>query len=92
VTTAFLYDGVDVVRESTAGTDTAYLRTLGIDEALTRTDAVGTVHYLADALGSTVALTDAPQPVPVHRPRERRHRFVLLPGAVLRSDPQPIRQ
>jgi RHS repeat-associated protein len=48
-----------VVRESTAGTDTTYLRTLGIDEALTRTDPTSSRFSLGDALGSTVALTDA---------------------------------
>jgi hypothetical protein len=57
-TTAFRYDGLDAVKESSGGTDVAYLRTLSIDEALARMDAVDTVHYLGDGLGSTVALTN----------------------------------
>jgi RHS repeat-associated protein len=57
-TTAFLYDGLDIVKETDGAGDASYLRTLGIDEALVRTDAVDSVHFLADALGSTLALTD----------------------------------
>jgi RHS repeat-associated protein len=57
--TQFQYDGLDLVRESSGGSDVAYLRTLSIDEALSRIDAIEAVHLLADALGSTVALSDA---------------------------------
>jgi RHS repeat-associated protein len=59
VLTQFRYDGLDAVKESSGGSDVAYLRTLDIDEALVRTDAVDSTHYLADALGSSVALTNA---------------------------------
>ena len=59
VTTAFRYDGLDVVRESSGGSDVAYLRSLAIDEALVRTDPTASTFLFADGLGSTVALTDA---------------------------------
>jgi len=59
VTTAFRYDGLDVVRESSGGSDVAYLRSLAIDEALVRTDPTTGTFLFADGLGSTVALTDA---------------------------------
>jgi YD repeat-containing protein len=58
-TIMFLYDGLDIVRESGEGGDASYLRTLTIDEALSRTEGSGTSTYLADTLGSTVALADA---------------------------------
>ena len=58
-TTAFLYDGMDLVKETDGVGDASYLRTLGLDEALVRVDSVETLHYLADALGGTVALTDS---------------------------------
>jgi RHS repeat-associated protein len=64
VSTQFLYDGADAVREMGEAGDASYLRTLSIDEALTRTDDVDTVHYLADALGSTVALADGTGTLP----------------------------
>jgi RHS repeat-associated protein len=57
-TTTFLYDGLDIVGETSGGENAACLRTLAIDEALTRTDSSGTATYLADILGSTVALAD----------------------------------
>jgi RHS repeat-associated protein len=59
VTTAFRYDGLDIVKETDGVGDVSYLRTLGIDEVLTRTDSAETGQYLADALGSTMALTDS---------------------------------
>jgi YD repeat-containing protein len=59
VTTAFLYDGPDSVRERGADGDASYLRTLNIDEALSRTEGGGAVSYVADILGSTVALHQA---------------------------------
>ena len=59
-TTAFLYDGLNVVQELSAGTPSANLLTgLGPDEIFTRTDSAGTRHLLTDALGSTLALADA---------------------------------
>jgi RHS repeat-associated protein len=59
VLTQFQYDGLDAVKESSGGSDVAYLRTLSIDEALVRIDAVDTAYYLGEALGSNVALTTA---------------------------------
>jgi YD repeat-containing protein len=56
--TQFLYDGLDAVKESSGGSDAAYLRTLSIDEALVRMEASDTLQYLGEALGSTVALTN----------------------------------
>jgi hypothetical protein len=58
VTTAFLYDGLNVVQELNGGIPTANLLTgLGIDETLHRTDAAGPHSFLTDGLGSTLALT-----------------------------------
>ncbi len=57
VTTQFLYDGVNAVRETSA-TTANLLTGLGIDEVFTRTDSSGTRHFLTDALGSTLALAD----------------------------------
>jgi RHS repeat-associated protein len=64
MTTTFHYDGVDIVQESGANGDAAYLRTLAIDEALVRTDGNSSFSYLADILGSTVALADSTGAVP----------------------------
>ncbi len=54
-TVQFLYDRVDVLRETIDGTPVHYLRSLGIDEPFSRG---GSEYYLHDALGSTVGLTD----------------------------------
>jgi RHS repeat-associated protein len=58
-TTAFQYDGADIVRENGPMGEAAYLRTPTIDETLARTDANAAVIYLADILRSTVALADS---------------------------------
>lgn len=58
VTTQYLYDGWDVIQETTSGIKTNYIRTLNIDEPLTRTNETTTRHYLKDALGSVIGLTD----------------------------------
>jgi RHS repeat-associated protein len=61
VTTTYLYDGLDIVKEKdgTGATKVWYVRTLNIDEPLARIEADGTVRYYhADALGSIIALTD----------------------------------
>jgi RHS repeat-associated protein len=58
-TTAFLYDGLDAVKEVRGESTATYLRTLNTDEVLVRTDTVETSHYIANALGSSVALTNA---------------------------------
>ncbi len=58
-TTAFLYDGSNVIQELSGTTPSANLfGGLAFDEVFARTDASGARNYLADALGSTVALTD----------------------------------
>jgi len=59
VTTEYVYDGWDILRESTAGVTTDYTRTLNIDEPLALERSDGTIrYYKADALGSIIALTD----------------------------------
>jgi RHS repeat-associated protein len=61
VTTNFLYDGLDVVRDSSNGNSTAdYLNGPGIDNKLRQTSAgTGALYFLQDHLGSTRALTNA---------------------------------
>jgi RHS repeat-associated protein len=59
VATTFQYDGLDIVRDSGADGEAAYLRTLALDGALARTDASSTLVYLLDILGSTLALADS---------------------------------
>jgi RHS repeat-associated protein len=61
VTTKYLYDGLDIVKEmdGLGNTKAWYVRTLNIDEPFARIAADGTVRYYhADALGSIIALTD----------------------------------
>jgi RHS repeat-associated protein len=52
--TTFQYDGVDILRDSTA----TYLHGPGIDDVLSRTITSGNEYFLKDHLGSTIALTD----------------------------------
>jgi RHS repeat-associated protein len=61
MTTAFLYDGFNLVQElSSAGTPIANLVIgLGIDKTFARTDGDGTKSLLTDGLGSTLALANA---------------------------------
>jgi len=61
-TTAFLYDGMNVVQELSGSplSPTANLVTgLTPDEIFSRTDGAGVRYFLTDALGSTLALTDS---------------------------------
>jgi RHS repeat-associated protein len=59
VTTAFLYDGQDVVLDRGGdGTSTRYLNGLDIDEKLRQDSGSGPQYFLSDRLGSTIALTD----------------------------------
>jgi RHS repeat-associated protein len=61
VTTQYLYDGLDIVKEmdGTGATKAWYVRTVNIDEPLARIEDDGTVRYYhVDALGSIIALTD----------------------------------
>jgi RHS repeat-associated protein len=59
-TTSFIYDGWDIIQDTTGGVTTDYTRTLNIDEPLAYYRSNGTVrYYVADALGSVTALTDA---------------------------------
>jgi RHS repeat-associated protein len=58
-TTAFLYDGLNVIQELVGGTATANLVTgLGLDEFFSRVETSSSSHFLTDALGSTVSLSD----------------------------------
>ena len=60
VATGFLYDGLNLAQELSAGSPSAnFLSGLSLDEVFTRTDASGSAHLLTDALGSTVALSDS---------------------------------
>jgi RHS repeat-associated protein len=57
--TDLLYDGQNIIQESSGGVTTANLLVgHGLDDVITRTDSSGEHTILADALGSTVALTD----------------------------------
>jgi RHS repeat-associated protein len=53
-TTTFLYDGSDILQDSTA----TYLHGPGIDNVFSRTVASSNEYFLKDHLGSTIALTD----------------------------------
>lgn len=58
-TTTYLYDGWDIIKETTDGVTTNYTRTLNIDETLAFERSDGTIrYYKADALGSIILLTD----------------------------------
>jgi RHS repeat-associated protein len=60
VTTEFLYDGQDVVRDRvTSAPDINYLNGPGIDQKLRQSGANGNAYFLPDHLGSTTALTNA---------------------------------
>ena len=60
LTTAYAYDGIDIVRETRSdGTTYRYLHGPGFDEPLARIDqSGGAAYYHADGLGSIVAMTD----------------------------------
>jgi RHS repeat-associated protein len=58
--TAYLYDGENVVQELSGGSPTANLLTgLDVDEVFARTDSAGARTFLPDGLGSTLALLDS---------------------------------
>jgi RHS repeat-associated protein len=57
--TSFLYDGLNVIQELTAGAPTANLLTGRLDEVFVRTDAGGSGGFLVDALGSTLEIAEA---------------------------------
>jgi RHS repeat-associated protein len=60
VTTAFLYDGGNVIQELSGATPIANSLTgFQPDDIFHRSDSAGTRYFLADALGSTLALTDS---------------------------------
>lgn len=60
VTTSFLYDRQDVVRDIiSGGIPIDYLNGLGLDQKLRQTGAGGNLYFLADHLGSANALTNA---------------------------------
>ncbi len=57
--TSYLYDGANVLSESSGGGTATLLDGPGLDEHLARTSGGVTQSYLTDALGSTVALAGA---------------------------------
>jgi RHS repeat-associated protein len=60
VTTSFLYDGQDVVRDSTNDETVEYLNGPGVDNKLRQDSAAtGSLYFLQDHLGSTKTLTDS---------------------------------
>lgn len=60
VSTDFLYDGQDVVRDRASNApDINYLNGPGIDQKLRQAGANGNAYFLPDHLGSTTALTNA---------------------------------
>ena len=58
VSTSYLYDDMNIVKETTTTSTVDFLAT-GWDEVFTRTDAGGTSGILRDGLGSTLGLTDS---------------------------------
>lgn len=59
MTTSFLYDGQDVVRDAISGGGIVdYLNGVGIDQKLRQTGAGGNLYLVQDHLGSTNALTN----------------------------------
>lgn len=62
VSTNFVYDGQDVVKDiNSDGSTVDYINGLGVDNKLRLTDSrlAGPLHFLQDHLGSTTALTNA---------------------------------
>jgi RHS repeat-associated protein len=60
ITTAFLYDAMNIAQELSGSTPSAnILNGPGMDEFLSRADASGNHYFLSDAQGSTVALADS---------------------------------
>jgi RHS repeat-associated protein len=60
ITTSWMYDGQDILRETRGGITTTYVHGPGIDEPLAKIDQTGGALYLhADGLGSIVKETNA---------------------------------
>jgi len=59
LTTSYLYDRLNPVKEIHPAGTTDLLPALDIDHHLLRTDAFGSVAHVSDVLGSTMALTDS---------------------------------
>ncbi|MFN0086213.1 MAG: RHS repeat-associated core domain-containing protein [Blastocatellia bacterium] len=60
ITTTFLYDGMDVVRDTIGDTFVVdYLNGPGVDQKLRQIGASGNVYFLLDHVGSTIALASA---------------------------------
>jgi RHS repeat-associated protein len=60
VSTNYIYDGQDVVKDiNSDGSTVEYLNGPGIDNKLRQTSSAGTVYFVQDHLGSTRALTDS---------------------------------
>ncbi len=59
VSTAYLYDGFNVVQETQGAVVNPILTGLGVDQRYARNDNGGRSYFLTDRLGSTRALTDA---------------------------------
>ena len=57
-TTQYVYDGWDIIQETSAGVNVNYVRLPTIDEPLSRIDGTTIRHYVWDALGSVVGLAD----------------------------------
>ena len=58
ISMAYLYDGMNIIQESSGGSPVVNLLNGSLDEVLTRTDAAGTMSFFTDTTGSTVALAD----------------------------------
>jgi RHS repeat-associated protein len=59
LSTAYLYDGANIVQEQVSGSANVDLLTGGVDQFFNRTDSVATTTPLSGAVGSTIALVDA---------------------------------
>jgi RHS repeat-associated protein len=59
VTTTFIYDGADILKQLAGGTSTYFVHGPGVDEPLAKEVSASLGYYHADGLGSIVARTDA---------------------------------
>jgi RHS repeat-associated protein len=67
VTTSYTYDGVDILRETGAGTAVRYVHGPGFDEPLAIVDGSALSYLHADGLGTVVKRTDASGAITVAR-------------------------
>src|SRR6185369_1267199 len=52
-----IYDGMDIIRQTSNGVNNNYVRMLGIDEPLSKdSDSGEVVHFIRDGLGSIIGL------------------------------------